>query len=292
MTFFFRNKYNSFYNSINSDFCTIPIGDSNYIPQGVCKFHDFVIIACYDYHHIKNSILFICGSKNYLKRVYLDGKMHCGGIGYYEKADKIFITGVGKGEKSYINRYSGKDLLLAKDFSTIFVEKKFCVDDNCSLYSSSAKHSSPSFLTIFNDKLYVGNYVSFVHKSKHKAFIKEYNIFDNGDVSDKFNLYRNIYSNTQSICIVKKDNRLVYLFSRSFGRRRKSLINVCILEKNKFISKEKIILPAMLQQINLYDEYLMVIFESCADCYSSTCITYNDKVYFLDFDKLFSFADL
>ena len=47
----------------------------------------------------------------------------------------------------------------------------------------------------------------------------------------------------------------------------------------------------MLEQINSYEDGVIVIFESCAKCYSNTCISNNDGVYYLDFSKLLKIND-
>lgn len=286
---FKKNSYTSFYTSLIKNFGKIPLDDSNYVPQGCCSVGKYIIVSCYDINHESNSILYIFYN-NSVKRVLLDDKMHCGGIAYHQKSDSLFVTGVGRGNKSFINRYCASALLKANDLSTIHVDKISCVDDNNALYSTSAKHSSPSFLTIFNNDLYVGNYVDYSQFNKHKAIIKKYNISNYGDISVYNEVISNPFSNTQGVCVFNYHNKKYFLFSRSFGRKRNSILNICTYT-NEFNCINTIVFPSMLEQINSYEDGVIVIFESCAKCYSNTCISNNDGVYYLDFSKLLKIND-
>lgn len=286
---FIKNRYTSFYTCLVEKIGQIPLNETNFVPQGCCSIGNLVVVACYDYNHDSNSILYIFNN-NFVKRVFLDSKLHCGGIGYHKKTDSLFVTGVGYGNKSFINRYCGKDLIDAKDLSTIYVDKVTCVDDKNMLYSTSAKHSSPSYLAIHNNNIYVGNYVDFSQFSEHKAIIKEYRILSNGDISVTNSVLSNPFSNTQGICLVNYKDITYYLFSRSFGRKRNSIINICTYD-GKFNCINTIVLPSMLEQINNYRDGIVVIFESCAKCYSKTCICNDNGVYYLGFNKLIECND-
>ncbi len=288
----FKNNYNSFNKSKIKKFCTVPISETNYVPQGVCQIKDYILIGCYDYTKNSNSVIFVCSSKS-TKMIFLDQKIHCGGMAYYEKTDSLFVTGRGFDNKSFINSYCGKKILELKNLSTLTVDKTFCVDDDCSLYSSSAKHSSPAYLTIYNNYLYVGNFVSSNSMDKNNCIIKKYKILLTGDLSSKYDIIKNPFSNTQGMCIFEYNNQKYYIFSRSFGRKRNSIINLCKINKDKtFYDIKAVVFPSMLEQINYYNEdFLVLLFESCAVCYSNTCISYNDGVYLVDFEKLLSCED-
>lgn len=281
---FRKNRYTSFYTSVVEKIGDIPLNGTNFVPQGCCSIGNSVVVACYDYLHEQNSILYVF-TNNSIKRIYLDSKLHCGGIGYHKKTDSLFVTGVGYGTKSFINRYCGKDLLDAKDLSTIYVDKVTCVDNKNLLYSTSAKHSSPSYLAIHNNNLYVGNYVDFSQFNEHKGVIKKYRILSNGDISSVCEVFANPFSNTQGICLVDYNGTTYCLFSRSFGRKRNSIINVCTFD-GKFNCINTVVLPSMLEQINNYKDGIAVIFESSAKCYSKTCICNDNGIYYLAFYKL------
>lgn len=286
---FIKNRYTSFYTCLVEKIGQIPLNSTDFVPQGCCSIGNLVVVACYDYNHDSNSVLYVFNN-NAVKRVFLDSKLHCGGIGYHKKTDSLFVTGVGYGNKSFINRYCGKDLVDAKDLSTIYVDKVTCVDDKNMLYSTSAKHSSPSYLAIHNNNIYVGNYVDFSQFSEHKAIIKEYRILSNGDISVTNSIIINPFSNTQGICLIDYKGITYYLFSRSFGRKRNSIINICTYD-GKFNCINTIVLPSMLEQINNYRDSIVVIFESCAKCYSKTCICNDNGIYYLDFNTLLTCND-
>ena len=287
---FFKNKYTSFYTSLSKKLYTIPLRNNFYVPQGVCSIDDTILVACYDRKRINNSVLFIF-SKDEEKMLFLDGKMHCGGISYHERTNSLFITGYGIDDKSFINRYDAKYILKSKDLSTVFVENVFPVDLNGELYSSAARHSSPSYLTIFNDNLYVGNFVESNYFDIHAPIIKKYKILSNGDLSSKYEVLNNPFSNTQGICLINYKDNTYYVFSRSFGRGSNSIINICRLVDNRFDVLNTIVYPSMLEQINNYSNNLVVIFESSAACFRRSCISNNDGVYLINFSKLLKCND-
>ena len=282
---FIKNKYTSFYTSLEEELAKIPIKD-NFIPQGCCYIEDYIIISCYDYNHEINSLLYILSTKNkQVKTIYLDEKIHCGGIDYHKNSNNIFITGHGYQNKSYINMYRLEKIIESENLSTITVDKKYEVDNDNTLYSTSAKHSSPAFLTINNNDLYVGNFINYNSTNKKKSIIKKYKILKTGDISKTSDIINNPFSNTQGLCILKNNNVEYFLFSRSFGRKRNSIINICIYDKS-FKCLNTIVLPSMLEQINNYKNGIIAIFESCAKAYSKTCISYNDGIYHLNIEEL------
>ena len=286
----FKNSYTSFYTSLSKKLYTIPLKNNFYVPQGVCSIGDSIVVSCYDRKKINNSVLFIF-TKNEVKMVYLDGKMHCGGISYHKKTDSLFVTGYGIDDKSFINKYDANYVMKSKNLSTIFVDKVFPVDLNCELYSTAAKHSSPSYLTIYDDYLYVGNFVEQNYFDKYSSIIKKYKILSTGNISTKYEIINNPFSNTQGICLIDYKDVTYYVISRSFGRNSNSIINICRLVDNKFKVLNSIVFPSMLEQINTYLGNLITIFESSAACFKHTAISKNDGVYFINFSKLLECND-
>ncbi|MBR6949438.1 MAG: hypothetical protein IKH54_04555 [Bacilli bacterium] len=286
----FKNKYTSFYTSLSKKLYTIPLKDNFYVPQGVCSIDDTIVVSCYDRKRINNSVLFIF-SKKEEKMIFLDGKMHCGGISYHKRSNSLFITGYGIDDKSFINRYDANYVLKSKNLSTVFVEKVFPVDLNCELYSTAAKHSSPSYLTIYNDYLFVGNFVEQKYFDKYSPIIKKYKILSTGNLSTKYEIIKNPFSNTQGICLIDYNDYTYYVISRSFGRDSNSIVNICRLVDNKFDVLNTIVFPSMLEQINIYSNNLVAIFESAAACFKRTCISNNDGVYLINFSKLLKCND-
>lgn len=288
MVTFLKKSLTSYRHSVLENICTIPLNETSYVPQGVCSIKDNILVSCYDSEHINNSVIFIYNNGIY-KTIYLDGKMHCGGIQYHEKSDSVFVTGKGKNNNAFVNRYSGKKLLALKDLSTISVENISCVDDKGDLYSTAAKHSSAGFLTCYENNLIVGNFVDF--KKTNKSYLKIFKILSNGDLSHSSEIIDNPFSNTQGLCLIKYRNKVHYVFSRSFGRNRNSILNICELNNDKFNVLNTIIMPCMSEQVSVFDNNLIVIFESCASKYSSTAINVNDSVVCLSFEELLKYRD-
>lgn len=286
----FKNKYTSFYTTLSKKLYTIPLKSNFFVPQGVCAIDDTILVSCYDRKKINNSVLFIF-SKNEEKMVFLDGKMHCGGISYHKKTNSLFVTGYGIDDKSFVNKYDASYILNLKNLSTVFVDKVFPVDLNCELYSTAAKHSSPSYLTIYDDYLYVGNFVEQSYIDKYSPIIKKYKILSTGNLSTKYEIINNPFSNTQGLCVLDYKGVTYYIFSRSFGRSSNSIINICRLVDNKFDVLNTVVFPSMLEQINTYSGNLITIFESSAACFKRTAISKNDGVYLINFSKLLKCND-
>lgn len=286
----FPNKYSSFYSSKIEDFCTIPIMGTSYVPQGVCQFHDKIVLTCYDCDKLNNTILIICDKTSY-KILYLEDKMHGGSVCYHEASDSLYVTGRGKGVKSFIHRYCGKNIIDAEDRSMIEASRIFCVDESNDLYSSAAKHSSPGFMTCYKNFLYVGNFSGYAESRKNRGILKKYRIAKDGSIPSKSEIIFNPYSNTQGLCIYEYEEKEYYVFSRSFGRSRNSILNIATYENHHFHNIATNVLPCMSEQVSTYNNQLIILFESCAECYSKNSICVNNEVVLLSFDMLLKGRD-
>ena len=286
----FTNPYSNYFSSKIEDFCLIPIHGTDYIPQGVCQLHDNIVITCYDNSNKRNTILIVC-SKNSYKVLFLEDKMHGGSVCYHPDSDSLYVTGKGTGVKSFIHRYCGKTILDSENKSMITAESVYCVDQANDLYSSVAKHSSPGFMTCYKNYLYVGNFSGFTESRKNRGILKKYRIAKDGSIPSKSEIIYNPYSNTQGFCIMEYNNKEYYVFSRSFGRNRNSILNISTYENHHFTNVATNVFPCMAQQVNLYDDHLVLIFESCADCYSVNSICVNEEVAILSFENLLKGED-
>ena len=87
-------KYKTFLKSMIKKYVGIPFVGSTYVSQGVCRANNYTLITFYDYTKVNNSIICIVDdSSREFRIVYLDGKYHCGGIGYHEKSNSIYAKG-------------------------------------------------------------------------------------------------------------------------------------------------------------------------------------------------------
>ena len=285
----FSNNYSSFKNSIIGTVSKIDLTDNNYVPQGVCYALGYYFLTMYDFTRKSNSVLLIYKDGEVVKKIVLDNKYHCGGISYDEVSNSIFITGKGEKNHSYVQKYDVTYLLSEFKGDELKCKDIFEVDYDNSLYSSAAKHSSPSYLTCFDNYLYVGNYCSC--NDLNKCFIKKFRILKNGSLSKSFDIIKNPFSNTQSICVFEYNGELLYLFSRSFGRKRNSLLHICRLVNSEFNVLSTMVLPSMLEQVSLSNDKLVLIFESGSKLFRNTSITVNDEIYLISLDNVLSSRD-
>ena len=282
--------YRTFLDSMINKYVSIPGVGNNYVPQGICKVKEYFLITFYDYTKIANSIICVIDdSSKKFRIVYLDGKYHCGGIGYHEKSNSIYITGSSMGNSSYINKYDCNDIL-SKD--KVYAKVKFRVDDNNTLKSSISGKSSVAYLFVLDNQIYLGNF-SF----KGDGRLKWYYLDDKGNLLiDSCFILDNPYINTQGMCKYKYMGNDYYLFSTSFGRKNDSIIYIAILNNNKFKTIKKIRFPAMSEQINVDKNGIVyIIFESGAYKYRGAKNRICDVCFFefkkLLKDKKFKFFD-
>ena len=285
----FSNNYSSFKNSIIGIVSKIDLIDNNYVPQGVCYALGYYFLTMYDFTRKSNSVLLIYKDGEVVKKIVLDNKYHCGGISYDEVSNSIFITGKGEKNHSYVQKYDVTYLLSEFKGDELKCKDIFEVDYDNSLYSSAAKHSSPSFLTCFDNYLYVGNYCSC--NDLNKCFIKKFRILKNGSLSKSFDIIKNPFSNTQGICVFEYQGEVLYLFSRSFGRKRNSLIHVCKYEDGVFYIISTMVLPSMLEQVSMCDDNLVLIFESGSKVFKNKVLSVNDGIYLVNLDNVLNSND-
>ena len=285
----FSNNYSSFKNSIIGIVSRIDLIDNNYVPQGVCYALGYYFLTMYDFTRKSNSVLWIYKDGEVVKKIVLDNKYHCGGISYDEVSNSIFITGKGEKNHSYVQKYDVTYLLSEFKGDELKCKDIFEVDYDNSLYSSAAKHSSPSYLTCFDNYLYVGNYCSC--NDLNKCFIKKFKILKNGSLSKSFDIIKNPFSNTQSLCVFEYNGELLYLFSRSFGRKRNSLIHVCKYEDGVFYIISTMVLPSMLEQVSMCNDNLVLIFESGSKVFKNKVLSVNDGIYLVNLDNVLNSND-
>lgn len=288
MSIFF-NKYSTFKNSVIGVVSKVPVGNTSFVPQGICYAEGYYFLTMYDFTKKSNSILLIYKGGKFVRKIVLDNKYHCGGISYDKGSNSIFITGKGEKNHSYVQKYDITYLLFEFKGDVLKCKDLFEVDYDNSLYSSAAKHSSPSFLTCFDSYLYVGNYCSC--EDLNKCFIKKFRILKNGTLSKSFDIIKNPFSNTQGVCVFKYQEEILYLFSRSFGRKRNSLIHICRLVDGNFEIISTMVLPSMLEQVSISDDKFVLIFESCSNVFKHSVLTVCDNIYLLSIERVISCND-
>lgn len=278
-------EYEAFFKYLVDSSKTIPNTRTKYIPQGICIVEDNILITSYDEERVDNSIIYLINNNGYQKKIILDGKYHLGGISYDKNNNKIYVTGYGsnKGE-SYVNIYDYNDIISYNDNerSILKLDKKFKVDKNFELLSSASKNkiSSPAYLYIYNNYLYVGNYHT------NKSIIKKYLIEDNNINEEEYEIIDNPFYYTQGMCIYNYNDIDYYIFSSSKGRRSNSKLYIATLDNNSLSVVGELTLPCMSEQLCIIDNKLAIIFESCARKYYKSAKEVIDSICFLDIEKI------
>ena len=266
---------------IKDKFIVKPNSFTSYASQGVCCVGTNILITSYDTlcdegiirSERKNSILDIVNEDGSIKYLLFDNKYHVGGIGYNKEYNRVFVCAnkcINSYEFKYINSLHDGDILL-----------------NYNDYDISVNISNASYLTVYNNVLYVGEFKKF-----GKSRLIKYIIDKDELIMDK--TYYIPYSKIQGICVCTYNYCVYYFFSSSYGRKFSSMVYVTKLIDNKFVEIFRFEVPCMAEQISFdNDGNLMIIFES--DCLKyigldgkGKSINQVDKVCFLDISKIFN----
>ena len=81
------------------------------------------------------------------------------------------------------------------------------------------------------------------------------------------------------------------MFSRSFGRKRNSLIHVCKYEDGVFYIISTMVLPSMLEQVSMCNDNLVLIFESGSKVFKNKVLSVNDGIYLVNLDNVLNSND-
>jgi len=281
----YSKEYETFFKYLLDSNKTIPNIRTKYIPQGICVVEDNILITAYDEERIDNSIIYLINNNGYQKKIILDGKYHGGGISYDKKNNQIYITGYGSDKGlSYVNIYNYNDILSYDDSlrSKLKLTKKIKVDESFDLISSASKNkiSSPAYLYIHNNYLYVGNYHT------NKSIIKRYVIDNSAIDEDNYEIINNPFFYTQGMCIYNLDNIDYYIFSSSKGRKNNSKLYIATLNNNILTKVGEINLPCMSEQVCIVGDKIIIIFESGARKYYNTAKNVVDSICYLDIEKI------
>lgn len=282
----YSKDYETFFKCLVDSNKTVPNIRTKYIPQGICVVEDNILITAYDEEKIDNSIIYLINNNGYQKKIVLDGKYHGGGISYDKNNNNIYITGYGSDKGlSYVNVYNYNDILSYDDNlrSKLKLVNKIKVDESFELLSSASRNkiSSPAYLYIHNNYLYVGNYHT------NKSIIKRYIIKENSTIAENnYEVINNPFSYTQGMCIYNLDDTHYYIFSSSKGRKNNSKLYIATLNNNNLTKVGEITLPCMSEQVCIVDNKIAIIFESGARKYYSTAKNVVDSICYLDIEKI------
>lgn len=266
----FRENYDEYYSYIKREIFKLKFHDIE-VPQGLCIIKDKIYITCYKIDNTTSCVIEFDMNGNRLRTIDLHNRSHVGGISYDEKHNLVFICDTNGRVSSYsYNNFEKKDSYeIANTKGEKLLEKNKLV---C------------SYLTCYDGKLFVGSF-----NLRSNGFVKVFDIVREDKIKLKFLYDLKVPKKTQGITFYDYNDKKYLFISRSYGRRNSSNINIYEYETNKkeYIAKEKMIkLPPMLEQITTYDKELVLLFESSAFKYRSTCKYIVDNLVSLNIEKL------
>ena len=280
-------NFSDFTDCMNGDYIKIPIGNTNFIPQGSCQVGDYTLLV--GYTKGENSTLYVMDKNgNVIKNITLDGSYHCGGISYDSGTGSVYISGKGGadgGVSSYINQYNLNDIL-NNDGSELVPTNKIQVDNNNSFKSSTNDKSSVAYLTVNDGYLYAGNF-----DNDGKGIIKKFKINSDGSLGEAV-IIDNPFEKTQGMCIYNYNGTDYYMFTSSHGKGNPSNIYIATMDENGNLVKcGQMALPCMAEQIsNCGDNGISILFESCAKKYRGEANEVIDDICYLDPEKILSLS--
>lgn len=225
----------------------------NEVPQGLCIIKNKIYITCYKIDNTNSIVIEYNRDGKRLRTIDLNNRSHVGGIGYDKKSNLVFICDtLGKVTSYHYNNFEKyKSYEVATIGSKKLLEKDKLV---C------------SYLCCNDGKLYVGSF-----NLRKNGIVK---VFSINKVKEDITLeYENEFlvpKRTQGLTFYKE----YLILSISYGRRNNSSIRIVEYSKSKNDYRKeniKIIVPPMLEQIDIVDNELLLLFESSAYKYKNTC---------------------
>lgn len=257
-------KYPDLERTIKSGNVKLPTSESM-IPQGIAYLHDeYIIITAYDHNGIDNSKCYVLNMVGEIvNEVFLDTKSHVGAIAY-DKANNVFLIPDTKG---VLNAYDEDDIL--NEDRAEAIQKFEYVGEGLINYMSDYGDYI-DFMCLKDDYLFVGNF-----RTRDKGLVKKYKITKEDDeIVFEFNTQFNVPTLVQGITFYKSEDEEYMILSRSFGRRKKSKLEVYKYEEGKADYTDehnlvtKMSLPPMLEQVTVDEDNLLLLFESNARKYA------------------------
>lgn len=244
----------------------------NYVYQGICTYKDLLFITSYDYTYELNSKITIVKDQTIIHETILNINSHVGGIAIDCENEIVWVTG----SCGCISGYHLDSVINQNSVTPIF-DKVKVADDLVNIYGIN----SVAYLTIYKNKLFVGNY-----NTGDKSIIKVFAINKDGSINTKKVSVINSPNYIQGITFVNKDNKDYLFVSSSYGTLKS---NIKIYEYNsnikdlRNINMTLIKLPPMLEQIYISDYRLYTIFESNAKKFRNFFIKNMDiNIYKID----------
>lgn len=284
---FFRKHPEYYYNLKNSTHTYVMQDDDNYeclemlpelntmVPQGIALGGEYTYVSMYDSLKLKKSIICVLDNEcKLVNKVNLDCYSHVGGISYDEVNNLLWVSGT----NGSVRVYDVCDFLDKTD-----VEAKYVNEDIGSDLINYRGQQAISYLTVEDNKLYVGNFRLYTN-----GVMKIYDIdCEDGIKLEYFNEI-NVPSKVQGVTFYNTDETKYILFARSYGTCNDSVIQVYKYSDDMDCSKDKyftLMVDPMLEQVQIDgDGNLYSVYESNAAIYCDGNKDNDFKV--MDFKKL------
>ncbi len=260
----------------------------NYVPQGLALSKEYLFTSSFDYYKDKNSIITVYDyDGNFINQCLLDHDSHVGGIAYDKDNELLWVT------TSYgcVSAYSIKDVISKKEVKPVY--KDIDVGSNLPNYIYPW-HNSVSFLTIYENELYVGNF-----SLRNDGVVKRYSLDKDGaKLTLKYKNSFKVPNMVQGVTFYKKEDKTYILFSRSYGRNTSSILQIFKYDEDVANYRDddlvsvSIKMSPMLEQIAIKDASLYVLFESNAKPYTFVQDTDFDSVPVIDTGDLIKKLEL
>lgn len=257
-------KVSDEYISINNELISetsikVPITDYM-VPQGITFVDGYYLTSFYDYTKSINSCIYVLdGDGNVINCCDINNKSHVGGISYDETNRLLWVTG----SSGNVNVYS-IDCILNEDNASPLYEN-LNVGNGLKNYQNPELNSA-SFLTVYNQKLFVGNF-----SLSNQGYIKEFDISVD-DITKTLSLefVRKIAipNKVQGVAFYLLDGNEYIIFNRSYGVAFPSIIQVFEYSSDinnyndAFLDSFSVECLPMLEQAVIVDDIMYFIYES------------------------------
>ncbi len=252
------------------------------VPQGLTIAKSNILISAYHFSGSNNSIVYVLDINGKIKNICtLDINSHVGGIYFDKNTDLLWITGY----NGHINVFSIEDILNSNHATTVY---DFDVGENLPNFKKPSIKEA-SFLTIYENTLYVGNF-----SLKKDGIIKKYKINKNTlSINLEYLGDFKIPDKVQGVAFYQHKKEKYIIMSTSFGRKSKSLLKIFKYDENitdyayskiPYISQE---LPPMAEQIITKGNELLVLFESNSNIYAN-CPEISETLSLINIDDILS----
>ena len=244
---------NSYESSLNSTLI-----NSLFVPQGLTFNEDFSFISFYDYSSINKSIIKVFTHDGRLVNTFtLPNRGHVGGISYDYNNNLLWVAST----YGTVDAYRVNDVICNDKFIPYY--SKLDLGKGLPSYANPLNNSI-SYMTIYKDQLFVGNFQLF-----QKCTVKRYKISIDSQQNVNLEFLGSflVPDRVQGLTIYEKDADAYLLLSRSFGNGESSSLQIYKYfdyvkdYTNPLLVSKCFKFPAMMEQVETFDDKLYSLYE-------------------------------